>query len=74
LAWGQLWPTFIVTVSGNLSYQKQRAAVRQYERETGKELNKDQVQQFHREISKQGYSYSELVEVLHALFGSGSGE
>ena len=37
-------------------------AVRQAERETGKKMSQDQIQRLHREVSKQDYSFKEIVE------------
>ncbi|CAF3889404.1 unnamed protein product [Rotaria sp. Silwood1] len=45
------------------------AAIRACERAIGRELNKDQIQQVHRTISKQGYGYHEIVEECVAMFG-----
>jgi hypothetical protein len=49
--------------------RKFREAVRRIERETGRKLSKDDVQQLHREISKQGLTMDEIVEWGVTLFG-----
>ncbi|MDE3045719.1 MAG: hypothetical protein KGJ02_03650, partial [Verrucomicrobiota bacterium] len=43
-------------------------AVREIERKLGKQLDKDQRQQLHQEISKQGYGYHEIVEEGYWFF------
>lgn len=44
-------------------------AVRRYERECGKTLDRDQRQRLHRAISGKGYGIPDIVEDAKAIFG-----
>lgn len=46
-----------------------KEAVRRIERARGKPLRRDQIEQLHREISKQGFSLTEIVDLGMAMFG-----
>lgn len=45
-----------------------KEAVRRIERDLGKKLSRDQIQQLHREISKQGFTLEEIIETGLGLF------
>jgi len=60
------------TPGNNQAQNKQfRDAVRQYGRETGNSLDKDQVRQIHDEITGQNMGYDEIIQAIYDLFGGG---
>lgn len=55
---------------GNREENRQfRAAVREIERIIGRQLTMDEIDRLHREVSKQEYSFAEIVAIGVAMFG-----
>ena len=55
--------------SNNQAQNKSFAdAIKECEGSIGYKLNKDQIQKVHREISKQGFGYHEIVEICIDLY------
>lgn len=58
------------TPRGNQAQNRQfRGAVQEAERVLGRKLSKGEIRQVHDEISKQGYRYREIVDLIIEMFG-----
>jgi hypothetical protein len=58
------------TPGSNQAQNRQfRGAVQEAQRKLGRRLSKDEIRRVHDEISKQGYGYKEIVELILDMFG-----